>query len=115
MKNNKDKVSAIILGNQALVSNNTELIVKSAGNTPVFSYGKSSIKNGALAGYVADDYKLGMKLADSVYSVLFKNRPIKDVSVKIDNHPVFYINKNTLDNLNMKIPTRLKNKVVFTK
>ncbi len=113
VKNKKDKFSAIILGNQALISNNADQIVIGAGNTPVFSYGKSSITNGALAGYVADDYKLGMKLADSVYSVLFKNKLIKEVPVKIDNYPEFYINKKTLDNLNMKIPSRLKDKAIL--
>lgn len=113
VKKRKDNVSAIILGNQALVSNNARIIASTAGKTPVFSYGKSAIKNGALAGYVADDFKLGIELSESVYSVLYENKQIKDVPIKIDTQPIFYVNKTTLDNLKMKIPYRLKNKVVF--
>ena len=113
VKNKKDQVAAIILGNQALIFDNANSIIKIAENIPVFSYSKSALKNGALAGYVADDVKLGKELAKSVYSVLFNGKKIKEVSIKVDNNPVFYVNKRTLDNLHLEIPFRLNNKVVF--
>lgn len=115
IKNKKDKVSAIILGNQALVFDNAGVITKAAGNTPVFAYSKGSISNGALAGYVADDIKLGRELANSVYSILYHNKKIKEVPIKIDKNPIFYVNKSTLKRLNLRIPYRLESKVQYVK
>ena len=63
VKENKDKVSAFIIGTQALVFDNTPKIIDAAGKTPVFAYSEKPIKSGALGGYVANDEKLGKMLA----------------------------------------------------
>jgi putative ABC transport system substrate-binding protein len=103
----KDKVSAFIIGTQALVFDNTPKIVNAAGRAPVFAYSEKPIRTGALGGYVADDEKLGKMLAQSVIDVLIKGKPIKDVPVKFDPEPVFYLNGNTYKKLGLEIPPKI--------
>ncbi len=100
----KGKVSVIIIGNQALHIDNAENIVKAAGNTPVFSYSSKPVSSGALGGFVADDKKLGYMLAESVVAVLKNGKAIKDVAVKVDPEPKFYINAKTAEALKIEIP-----------
>ncbi|MCP4687074.1 MAG: hypothetical protein GY859_03430, partial [Desulfobacterales bacterium] len=64
------KVSAVIIGNQAVVMDNASDIVAAAGKTPVFSYSSKPVKDGALGGFVADDGALGYMLAQTVVDVL---------------------------------------------
>jgi len=113
IKEKKDNVSAIVLGNQALIMDNAGVISDVSGNTPVFSYSKVSVAHGALAGYSADDRKLGKELGKTVYSVLYENKKIYEVPIKVDTAPLFYVNKNTLNKLQIKIPERLKDKVIY--
>ena len=100
----KGKVSVIIIGNQALGIDNAENIVKAAGNTPVLSYSSKPVKAGALGGFVADDKKLGYMLAESVVAVLKDGKGIKEVAVKVDPEPKFYINAKTAEALKIEIP-----------
>jgi putative tryptophan/tyrosine transport system substrate-binding protein len=100
---NKDKVSAFIIGTQAMVFDNTPKIVDTAGKIPVFAYSEKPIRNGALAGYVADDETLGRMLAQSVIDVLVKGKTVRDVPVKFDPQPVFYLNGNTYKKLGLEI------------
>ncbi len=100
----KGKVSVIIIGNQSLNIDNAENIVKAAGNTPVLSYSSKPVKAGALAGFVADDQKLGYMLAESVVAVLKNGKTIKEVAVKVDPEPKFYINAKTAEALKIDIP-----------
>jgi putative tryptophan/tyrosine transport system substrate-binding protein len=104
VKENKDNVSAFIIGTQALVFDNTPKIVDAAGKTPVFAYSEKPIKTGAVGGYVADDETLGKMLAQSVIDVLIKGKAIKDVPVKFDPQPVFYLNGTTYKKLSLQIP-----------
>lgn len=104
VKDNRDKVSVFIIGTQALVFDNTARIVDTAGKTPVFAYSEKPIKAGALGGYVADDEKLGKMLAASVLDVLVKGKAMKDVPVKFDPQPVFYLNGKTYSKLGLEIP-----------
>jgi putative ABC transport system substrate-binding protein len=104
VKENKDKVSAFIIGTQALVFDITPKIVDAAGKTPVFAYSEKPIKTGALGGYVANDELLGKMLAQSVIDVLVKGKAIKDVPIKFDPQPVFYLNGNTYKKLGLQIP-----------
>lgn len=97
-------VSFVILGNQALVIDNAKDIVAAAGKTPVVSYSSKPVKDGALGGFVADDETLGMMLADSVVDVLVKGKAIKDVPVKVDPAPKFYVNAKTAQTLGVEIP-----------
>ena len=100
----KGKVSVIIIGNQSLNIDNAENIVKAAGNTPVLSYSSKPVKAGALGGFVADDKKLGYMLAESVVAVLKNGKAIKEVAVKVDPEPKFYINSHTAEALKIDIP-----------
>jgi len=112
VKEQQNSVSAIVLGNQALIMDNAGVISNVAGNTPVFSYSKVSVAHGALAGYSVNDNKLGRELGKSVYAVLYENKKINEVPIKVDRAPLFYVNKNTLNKLKIKIPERLKDKVI---
>ena len=113
IKEKSNNFSAIVLGNQALIMDNAAEITKAAKNTPVFSYSKVSVANGALAGYSSDDNKQGILLAQSVYSILFENKKVSETPIKIDHTPLFYVNKKTLQRLNMKVPVRLKDKIIY--
>ncbi len=100
----KQKVSAIIIGSQAMVMDETASIVAAAGSTPVVSYSSKPVKVGALGGFVADDHKLGKQLAESVVAVLVNGLAIKNVPVKIDTDPHFYVNVTTAEQLAVEIP-----------
>ena len=113
IKKEKNKVSAIVLGNQALIMDNAKEITEVADNVPVFSYSKVSVSHGALAGYSANDNKMGIMLAQSVYAVIIENKKISSVPIKIDRTPLFYVNEKTLEKLDIQIPERLREKVIF--
>ncbi len=113
IKKYKGKVPAFIIGNQALVIDNTEAILNEAGNTPVLSYSKNPIKKGALAGFSADDVKLGRILAESVVDVLVKGKDIKRVRIKIDPDPSFFVNKASFNKFGYKLPREIKKGAIF--
>ncbi|MCB2188050.1 MAG: hypothetical protein KQJ78_16645 [Deltaproteobacteria bacterium] len=98
------QVSAIILGVQAMLTDKAELIVAAAGDTPVLSYSEKPVSAGALAGFAANDERLGEMLAESVSQVLLQGKPIKDVPVKFDPKPVFYLNAKMAEKLGLKVP-----------
>lgn len=104
IKANVDKVSAFILGNQAILIDAAASIVAAAGKTPVLSFSSKPVKEGALGGFVADDETLGYMLAETVVDVLIKGKAVKDVPVKVDPKPKFVINAKTAQNLGIEIP-----------
>jgi putative tryptophan/tyrosine transport system substrate-binding protein len=100
----KDKVSVIIIGNQAIVIDDAAAIVSAAGNTPVLSYSSKPVSEGAIGGFVADDVQLGYMLAQSVAEVLIKGKNIVEVPIKVDPKPKFVVNTVTAQKLGVKIP-----------
>jgi putative ABC transport system substrate-binding protein len=100
----KEKVSAMIIGNQALVIDITKEISGAAGKTPVFSYSSEPVKEGALGGFVADDQKLGRMLAQSLVDVVVKRKAIGTVPVKVDPKPKFYVNAKTAQRIGVEVP-----------
>ena len=104
VKANAGKVSAIIQGSQAMLIDNTAANVAAAGDTPVLSYTNKPVEAGALGGFVADDVKLGYMLAESLADVLVKGKAIKDVPVKMDPNPKFFVNAKTAERLGVEIP-----------
>ena len=113
VKTYKGKVSAFIIGSQALVMDNAESIVTTAENTPVLSYSKTPIKKGALAGFAADDVKLGKILAESLVDVLVNGQDINQILIKSDPSPVFFINKKTLEKFGYTLPTGIKRRAAY--
>lgn len=107
VKHYRGKVSAIILGNQALIFDDAENIVAAANETPVLSFSSKPVKVGALGGLAADDTKLGYMLAYSVADVLARGKNIKTVPVKVDPDPKLYLNANTALRLQIEIPFHL--------
>lgn len=98
------KVSAMIIGNQGLIIDNAAKIVEAAGKTPVLAYSSNPVKVGALGGFVADDVKLGYILAQSVADVLIKGKTVKEVPVKVDPAPKFFVNVKSAQKLGIEIP-----------
>ena len=98
------KVSAMIIGNQGLVLDATPKIVEAAGKTPVLAYTAAPVKQGALGGMVADDDRLGRMLAESLAEVLVKGKAVRDVPVKMDPKPTFYINAKTAERIGIEVP-----------
>lgn len=104
VESHKGKVSTIIVGNVALAIDNTKAIVEAAGKTPVLSYSSKPVNSGALGGFSADDEKLGYMLAQSVVDILKNGKAVKDVPVKVDPDPKFYVNAKTADKTGVQIP-----------
>lgn len=104
VRENKDKVSMIIIGNQAEIMDSAKDLVEAAGKTPVVSYSSKPVKDGALGGFVADDQILGYMLAQSVVDVLVKGKSVSTVSVKVDPDPKFFVNAKTAQALGIEIP-----------
>jgi len=100
----KGKVTAVIIGNQAVIMEKADQIAEAAGKTPVVSYSNKAVKLGALGGFVADDVKLGYMLAKSLVDVLVKGKAIKDVPVKVDPDPKFFLNAITAKKIGVEIP-----------
>jgi len=98
------KVSAFVLGTQALYIDNTDKLVTRFPDEIFLSYSGKQVENGALGGFVADDFLLGRKLAVSVRDVLVKGKPIRQVPVKFDTQPKFLLNVGTAERLGIKIP-----------
>lgn len=101
----KDTVSVMVIGNQALIMDNTKRILEKAGKTPVVAFSSKPVKEGALGGFVADNIRLGNMLAQSVADVLVNGKPISAVPVKTDAEPQFYINGKTVVDLGITIPS----------
>ena len=104
VKQAQGNVSAIIIGNQALILDATKNIVAAAGQTPVLAYSKKPVIDGAFGGFAADDTKLGYLLAESVVDVLVNGKAIATVPVKVDPAPGFYVNTTTIEKLGIEIP-----------
>lgn len=100
----RNKVNAFVLGTQALYIDNTDKLVKRFPDQVFLSYSEKLVENGALGGFVADDFLLGRKLAVSVRDVLIKGKPIRQVPVKFDDKPKFLLNVQAAERLGVKIP-----------
>lgn len=100
----REKVDAFILGTQALYIDNTDKLVSKFPHTVFLSYSGKQVENGALGGFVADDYLLGRKLANSVHDVLVKGMPFSKVPVKFDRRPKFLVNVQAAERLGVEIP-----------
>jgi putative ABC transport system substrate-binding protein len=98
------KVSAFILGNQALIFDNAGIIADAAGTTPTFAYTANPVKEGVLCGLSADDKKLGRMLGKSIIDVLVYKKPISQVPVKVDAEPILSVNMTTAKTIGIEIP-----------
>jgi len=108
IETHRDKVGAIIMGNQALIFDNTEVIVAAAESTPIFTYARGPVFEGALGGFVVDDQKLGALLAQSIQEVLILGSDPSKVAIKTDKEPVILFNGTMLKKHNINIPQSLK-------
>ena len=70
----------------------------------MLSYSSKPVSAGALGGFVADDEKLGLILAESMADVLVNKKAVKEVPVKVDPNPKFFINVKTAEKLKLEIP-----------
>lgn len=101
---------AFIIGNQAKVLDNSEIVFRYAGNNPVLSYSEKSVIEGALLSLSANDVKLGVMLAESVIDVLIKGKKISQVPVKFDMKPTLKINTKVANDLKIAIPLKILNR-----
>jgi putative ABC transport system substrate-binding protein len=99
--------TAIMLGYQPSISENTKIIVSAAKNIPIFSFDPVAVTKGALAGFVSNDKLLGLLLAQSVTEVLKNGKKIADIPVKLDLNPKLKINKTTMLALGLQIPLNI--------
>jgi putative tryptophan/tyrosine transport system substrate-binding protein len=99
-------VDLLIVTNTRLVMDNTVslLQISNPAKTPLFSYADTPVKSGAVAGLAADDFKLGSLLADSVFDVVVKGKPVSQVPVRMDPDPRISINDSIVRTLGLKFP-----------
>ncbi|MBI9076788.1 MAG: hypothetical protein JEZ02_15375 [Desulfatibacillum sp.] len=100
----KGNVSAMILGNQALIFDRAKPVVKAAGDTPVVAFSFQPVQQGALCGLAANDIKLGRMLGQSIVDVLVHGKAIRDIPVKTDSRPNLFVNLTTAERLGIVIP-----------
>ncbi len=110
-------VDLFIIGNQALVIDNTVslLAISNTTKTPLFSYADKAVRSGAVAGLSADDWKLGTMLADSVIAAVVNEKPISQIPVKMDEDPELLINEAMVNALGLKFPQQVMNKAQVVK
>ncbi|MBB4266859.1 ABC transporter substrate-binding protein [Roseospira visakhapatnamensis] len=99
--------SAIVLGNTQLTMDEGAAAVDAAGDTPVFAYTGRPVEEGVLAGFVADDHKLGRMLADRLVQVVIDKTPIADIPVGTDDNPILYLNMTTAQRLGVEVPFQM--------
>ena len=104
VKANSGKVSAFIIGNQAMVFDNTKDIVAAAGNVPALCSQSKPVSAGALCGFAADDVKLGKMLAAQLVEVVVNGKAVKDIPIGYDSKPQLFINVDTAEKLKIEIP-----------
>lgn len=95
--------SVIILGSQALIFNNAAEIVKAADDIPVYSYSENPVMEGALAGLVADDKKLGYMLGKMLVDVLVNGLSIDGLPIQIDEEPRLRLNPEAVEKFRNRI------------
>jgi len=104
-----EQVDLLVMGSQALVTENAAAIVGIAGKTPLVSYAEKPIKQGAaLCGLVPDDVKLGRLLADSVVEAVAGGTDPGKIAVKTDPEPRFLVSQTYMDKIGVEIPADLK-------
>jgi len=102
------KSDVIILGNQSLLIDHSEIVAQAAGDIPIFSYSEIPIiQKNATAGMVADDEKLGRMLANSVILVVDRGRRIGDIKIQSDPQPKVVLNMDMIEKYQIKIPAFL--------
>lgn len=101
------KVDAIVICSNTEIVKATEDIVKAAGQIPVLAYDSTSIDRGALLGWIASNEKMGEAVADYTIKILKENTPIEKLPVVFPEKPIFKINTDTLDKVNINIPEHL--------
>ncbi len=104
---NVGNYSAFLLGNTRLTIDDAGAAVEAAGDVPVFAFTGEPVQQGVLAGYVADDHKLGRMLADTVAAVMVEGTSIADVPVGTDETPLLYVNMTTAQRLGIDIPFQM--------
>ncbi len=101
--------SAIVMGNQSRIFDNTDVIIENNSETPLFSYAAKGVAKGAAGGVIADDHKLGGMLADSLVDVIINGKKVSEVPVKIDDEPVLMVNIEAITRYGLDFPASLLN------
>ena len=94
----------IFLGVQALLMDNAAVLMEAAGDRTVFSHSEQAVEQGALAGIVADDHKLGRMLGMMLIDHLVNGRAINQMPILIDPEPRLRLNHSTVERLRNQIP-----------
>lgn len=102
------KVDLLIISNMKLIMDNSEIVSKAAGKTPVASYAEAPLtRKQALIGLVPNDIKLGRMLADSIIEVVVQGKAISSVPVKTDPEPRIMLCPEKMDAWNVNVPSRI--------
>lgn len=104
---------SVLLGSQALLIDNAAALVEPAGKRLLFSYSERPVEDGALAGIVADDAKLGRMLGKLLAEVLVDGKSIDGMPFLTDPEPKLFLNGPAVERLGLEIPFDILNMAVI--
>ncbi len=88
---------AVVLGNQAMIMDNVEAITHAAPDKIFFGLSEQSVEQGAMAGIVADDNKLGRMLGLMLVDHLVHGKPVAGMPIQTDPSPQILFNYGALE------------------
>ena len=104
----KGSVDAFILGNQKLLIDSSDIVLKTSPSVPIVSLTEKPVeKKLALIGMAADDTKLGLKLADSIAAVIVDGKPVSEVPVVMDEQPRVIVCVALMKQWGVKLPMEI--------
>lgn len=98
----------LLLGTQALLMDNAAVLMETAGERIVFSHSEQAVEQGALAGIVADDNKLGQMLGMMLIDHLVNGRPVDQMPILSDPEPRLRLNHSSVERLRSQIPFTIR-------
>ncbi len=113
----KKEVDAIVVTSSGKIYNNVNLFLDLSmqSMTPVYSFHKSGVKNGAVAALASDYYVMIDKLiVPMAYKILQEGVPPGSMPVVFLDEPFIYLNMTQADKLGISVRNDIKNKAVKT-
>ncbi|MBM9536083.1 ABC transporter substrate binding protein [Desulfobulbus alkaliphilus] len=94
----------LVFGVQELLMDNAAVLLEAAEERVVFSHSEQAVEQGALAGIVADEHKLGWMLGMMLVDHLVNGRPIDQMPILNDPEPRLRLNHSAVERLRDRIP-----------
>lgn len=115
VKRTAPKVDYFVIGQQALIIDHAKAIIAAAGDTPVASFIRESVIDGAVCATAVNDQKMGVMLAESVIDALLNGKSVGEMPVKTDPAPTLILNTQALKKHEILVPIDLLKQATIIK